>query len=186
MRVIRLLAVPLVALLGLAACRQAPPPAETPGDRLESPELGLAIAALPAPFEEAGSGPSTWTFSVPGEGGDGELLLTVGPRLDGGINLVEEVKERRAWFEETEGAEYFGNRELAGPIGTIFTARGTYPGPDGDVVEETTAFAIHPDENRLLKVAYTYPTGESGTRVEQLMIFLGEIEGLGGGDADAP
>ena len=176
-------AVVVAACLMQAGCQPSPPPQPAVGERLENPSLGLAIASLPEPFEAAGSDGGGWVFTAPGPAGDGRLVVTLGPVQTRGVNLVEAVKKRRTWFEETEGAQYFGNRELAGPIGTIFTARGTYPAGDG-VVEETTAYAVHPDENRLLTVTYTYPTGESGTRVEQLLAFLGEIEGLGSDDAE--
>ncbi len=163
-------------LLTLAACGQEPATTvEKPAERLENPEIGLAIAALPAPFEAVGAAGSTWTFEAPGETGRGTLVLSVGPEGSGSINLIDAVKERRAWFEGAEGGSYLGNRELGGPFGTIFTARGSYAGPDGPV-EETWAYAIHPGEYRLLSVRYTYPTGESETRVGQLMEFLGEIE----------
>lgn len=171
--------IPVVgALMLFTACQNQPAATvELPGDRLENPELGLAIAALPAPFEAVAAQGSTWTFEAPGPAGPGTLVLSAGPVESGSINLIDVVKERRAWFEGREDASYFGNRELGGPFGTIFTARGSYGGPDNPV-EETWAYAIHPGEYRLLSVQYTYPTGESGTRVEQLMEFLGEIEAI--------
>lgn len=165
-------------LIIAGACRQEPAAmVELPGDRLENPELGLAIAALPSAFEVVSAEGSSWTFEAPGEAGSGTLVLSVGPNEAGSINLVDAVKERRAWFEGADDRSYFGNRELGGPFGTIYTARGSYGGPD-EAVEETWAYAIHPGEYRLLSIQYTYPTGESGTRVEQLMEFLGEIEAV--------
>ena len=77
------------------------------------------------------------------------------------------------------GATYHGNRELGAPIGTAFTARGTYP-TNGGTVEETWVYAIHPTANRLLTIQFTYPTGETGIRIEQLLELLGEIEAAGG------
>lgn len=165
-------------LVASGACQRQPAATtELPGARIEHAELGLAIATLPAPFDAVAGDGSTWTFTAPGDNGAGTLVLSAGPVETGSINLIEAVKERRAWFESADGGQYFGNRELGGPFGTIYTARGGYQGPDGPV-EETWAYAIHPGDYRLLSIRYTYPTGESGTRVEQLMEFLGEIEPL--------
>lgn len=173
----------LIAVIGaltlFGACQKQPAAmVELPGDRMENPEIGLALAAVPKPFEAVAADGPSWTFDAPGEGGSGRLVLTVGPVESGSINLVDAVKARKEWFESTEGATYYGKRELGGPFGTILTARGAYPVPDGEV-EETWAYAIHPGAYRLISVQYTYPTGESGTRVEQLMEFLGELEALG-------
>jgi hypothetical protein len=104
------------------------------------------------------------------------VVIAAGPEDDFGINLVEEVKARKSAFESAPGGEYFGNRELGTPIGTAFTARGAYQTGDSKV-EETWVFAIHPQGNRLLTVTYTYPTGQSQERVQQLMELLAEIEG---------
>jgi hypothetical protein len=160
------------------ACQQEPQAVvELPGDRLENPEMGLAIAAVPKPFEVVSGDANEWSFTAPGPKAPGELTVIAGPEESGGINLVDAIKYRKSWFEEAEGGKYHGNRELGGPYGAIFTARGTYS-VDGQQVEETWAYAIHPGRNSLLSVRYTYPTGESGTRVDQLIEFLGEIEPL--------
>ncbi len=170
----------LVALLSSLsiACQQQPEATvETASGRLENPELGLALASVPHPFEAVSADASAWSFTAPGTAGSGILILSVGPQETGSINLIDVVKERQAWFESAAGGTYFGNRELGGPFGTIYTARGSYESAEGPV-EETWAYAIHPGDYRLLSVQYTYPLGESGTRVEQLMGFLGEIESL--------
>ena len=183
MKRVRLLCHLLALSLIVAACQQSQPEPAAP-QRLESPELQLALASLPAPFEEISSTDDSWTFRAPGEAADGTLVVTAAPEAAGSINLVDSVKARQAWFESAAEGQYFGNRELGGPFGTIYTARGKYAG-DAGVVEETWAYAIHPAAYRLLSIQYTYPTGESGTRVEQLLEFLGEIEPLGsGGDAE--
>ncbi len=174
----RSLIVLCAALVFAGGCqRESAAPIDQPGERAENPELGLALATVPTPFRAVSAEGSTWTFEAPGDAGPGTLVVSAGPVEAGSINLVDVVKERRAWFESADDRTYFGNRELGGPFGTIYTARGSYMGPDGEV-EETWAFAIHPGEYRLLSVQYTYPTGESGTRVEQLMEFLGEIEAV--------
>jgi len=166
----------LLLTIALAGCGGAePPPADV---RVENPTLGVAIAALPDGFEVEGAEGETIELVAPGANGEGRAVISAGPVESSGINLVEQTRERRAWFESTPGATYHGNRELGTPIGTAYTARGTYPTPDGDL-EETWVYAIHPAENRLLTVQFTYPTGETEARIGQLMALLGEIEAAG-------
>ena len=168
------LAMPLLVLTGCGS--KAPAPAPAPAERVESAELGLAIAILPAAFavaENAGESLRLTAPEVPG----GEVEITVGPLRLTGINLVEVVKQRRAAFE-AEGL-YFGNRELMTPNGPAFTTRGQLTGPDGPV-EVTSAYSLHPDgSDRLLTVTYRYPGGgDSQARVGELLELLGELEAL--------
>ncbi len=172
------LATALALALALGACPPPePPPEPVAGPRVESPGLGVALASVPPPFAVAANEGGRLELTAPGPGGEGRAVFAAGPLESGGINLVEAVKAKKAEFEETPGATYFGNRELGTPIGTAFTARATLPGPEGEV-EQTWVFAIHPGENRVLTFTYTYPTGESQERVEQLMALFGEVEGL--------
>lgn len=170
------LALPALLILSIA-CSRSVPPAPV---RIENAVLGVAIAALPEGFELVSAEDETIELTVPGPAGPGRAVIAAGPLETSGINLVDATKERREWFESTAGATYFGNRELGTPIGTAFTARGTYPTADGEV-EETWVYAIHPAANRLLTITFTYPTGESEERVGQLLALLGEIEAAGGG-----
>ena len=146
--------------------------------RVENQVLGVAIASLPEGFEVVSTDGETIELMAAGPNGPGRAVIAAGPLTSSNINLVDVTKERKAWFESTPGATYFGNRELGTPIGTAFTARGTYPTESGEV-EETWVYAIHPGEYRLLTVTFTYPTGESQERVGQLMELLGEIEAAG-------
>lgn len=163
-----------VALVLLAGCAQptAAPPAAV--ERVESPGMGLAIAALPEPFDVAVNDGERLELTAP----EARLAIAIGPERVAGINLVDEIEARKEWFEAAEGGGYFGNRELMTPIGTAFTARGTYAQATG-AVEETWVYAIHPSANRLLTLTYTYPTGQSQERVQELVAVLGEIEGIG-------
>ena len=167
-----LLALPLVAL---ACAGPAPEPAPPEPIRVESPTLGLAIAALPQPFQVAENDGGPLVLEAPG---GGRLVVSVGPEERAGINLIEQVKARKAELEAAPGGVYFGNRELMTPIGTAFTARGAHE-RDGARVEETWIYAIHPSANRLLTLTYGYPEGESETRVQELVAVLGEVEGIG-------
>jgi hypothetical protein len=162
----------VVPLILTVACGKEAPPAPA---RVENPALGVAIAALPDEFEVVSADGETIELTADGPSGPGRAVIAAGPYETAGINLVDATKERKAWFESTPGAVYFGNRELGTPIGTAFTARGTYPTQDGEV-EETWVYALHPTANRILTITFTYPTGESEDRVQQLMALLGEIE----------
>ncbi len=166
--------------LSVGACQPEPPPAPVAGARVESDGLGIALASVPPPFEVVANAADRLELAAPGTGGDGRAVFATGPVESGGINLVEKVKAKKAEFEGMAGARYFGNRELGSPIGTAFTARAAYPGPDGEV-EETWVFAIHPGENRLLTLTFTYPPGESEERVGQLLSLFGEVEALPAG-----
>jgi hypothetical protein len=172
---------PVAILLLVAGCAR---PASTPSaaaERIESVGMGLAIAALPEPFEVAVNDGERLELTAP----EARLSITIGPEQRAGINLIDEIEARKAWFEQAQGGGYFGNRELMTPIGTAFTARGTYVGANGEV-EETWVYGVHPSANRLLTLTYTYPTGQSQDRVQELVAVLGEIEGIGfpGGDPE--
>ena len=165
----------LMTIVLLATCGEPPPPEATFGERVESPGLGIALARLPSTFTLAANEGTDLILTSPGANGDARAVFAVGEVEGGGINLVEAVKAKKAEFEA--GGKYYGNRELGTPIGTAFTARGAWPQADGEV-EEIWVFAIHPLENRLLTLTFSYPTGESQERVNQLMDLFGEVEGL--------
>ncbi len=167
--------------LALAAaivhCAKAPEADMAEPERVENADLGIAIAALPEAFSVVSASGPTIELVAAGESGSGKAVITAGPDETFGINLVDAVRERKALFEGAPGGQYFGNRELGTPNGTAFTARGAYDGESGPV-EETWVYTIHPAANRLVTITYTYPTGESEERVNQLLLLLGEIEGL--------
>ena len=169
------LAVLATAVLLGACFFSVTPPEPAFGERVESPGLGIALARLPSAFQVAVNSPDEFVLTSPGVAGDGRAVFGLGPVSEAGINLIEAVKAKKAEFEA--GGTYFGNRELGTPIGTAFTARGAWPREGGDI-EEIWVFAIHPGENRLLTLAYSYPAGESQTRVGELTDLLGEVEAL--------
>jgi hypothetical protein len=176
----RSLALALLASLGLlpGCSREAPQSAAREPVRVENLQLGIAIADLPEAFDVVSAAAETIELIADGPAGAGRVVIDAGPVQSRGINLIEATKERRTWFESQPGAIYHGNRELGTPIGTAFTARATYSTDSGEI-EETWVCAVHPGENRLLTVTYTYPTGETESRIEQLLALLGEIERLG-------
>jgi len=161
--------------LTLAGCASEPSAPAAP-ERVENPELGLAIAALPAAFEVAENTGETLRLSTREVDG-GSVEITIGPLQMTGINLVEVVKQKRAEFEAN--GLYYGNRELMTPGGPAYTTRGqltTEAGP----VEVTSVYSLPPDgSDRLMTVSYSYPSGgDSQARVGELLELVGEIEAL--------
>ncbi len=178
--------VPLVALALLAACApggdEAPPTEAATPQRVESPSLGIALASVPAPFELVTHQGSDLELTAPSKAGtQGHLAFATGPITNAGINLIEEVKARKEAFEAAPEGVYHGNVELGSPIGTAFTSRGSYVDESGERVEEAWIYALHPVNNQVLNLVFTYPPGEWQERVQQLLAVLGEVEGLGGG-----
>ena len=164
-----------LTLLG-AACRAPESTPATP-ERVESPDLGIAIAALPEAFEVVANQGTDLRLSAPGPNGAGRLEIGLGPVDSGAINLPAEAKATQQQFESMTNGEYFGNLEMVAPIGSAFTARGAYD-RDGERVGEIRVFALHPTQSRLLTLAFVYPEGEGKERMQQLATLLGEIEGL--------
>jgi hypothetical protein len=176
----RLLIPALLTTLATLACAPSETPPEPADSRVESRGPGIALASLPAPFRVAANEGDRLVLEAPGESGTATLVVSAGPVETGSINLVEEVKARRALFEQMPGGTYLGNRELRAPIGPAYSARGTFLDDSGALVEETWIYTIHPDEYRLLTLTYSYPAGgDSQTRVQELLTVLGEVEGLG-------
>ena len=167
----------VLTALVLAGCASEEPAAPPEPERVENPDLGLAIAAMPAAFQVAENQGETLKLAAPDVAG-GSLEITIGPLELGGINLVQVVKDRKAEIE-AEGL-YFGNRELMTPYGPAYTTRGQVAGPDGGPVEMTAVYSLHPDgSDRLMTVTYSYPGGgDSQARVGELLELLGELEPL--------
>lgn len=158
--------------LAWGCASEPPPPPEPDPVRVESPGLGIVIAALEAPFSVAVNEGETLELTT---ADGGTLEIARGPEERSGVNLVEAVKERQAAMEGLPDGVFHGSRELMTPIGSAFTARGTYSG-DAGPVEETWIYALHPSGNRLLTLVYRYPPGDSERRVGELVGVLGEIE----------
>jgi len=164
-----------MALLSVA-CRK-PEPAQTGPQRVENPDLGIAIAALPTAFEVVVNQGSDLRLTAPGPNGAGSVGIGVGPEDSAAVNLPAEAKATQQYFESLDNGQYFGNLELVAPFGSAFTARGAYDREDGRV-GEIRVFALHPLQSRLLTFSFVYPEGESKERMQQLAELLGEIEGL--------
>lgn len=162
-----------VAVIGCGT----PEPTPAGPERVENPDLGIAIAALPEPFEVAANQGAELRLTAPGANGAGSLEIRVAPEESAAINLPAEAKATQQLFESMPNGEYFGNLEMVAPIGSAFTARGAYDRDMGRV-GEIRVFALHPTQSRLLTLSFVYPEGEGKERMQQLAALLGEIEGL--------
>lgn len=171
----------LVVATTLWSCQKEPPaePEAPAAERVESPELGVAIAALPAYFSVAVNREDALELVPAAADGTGRLAVIVGEAEEGGINLIAAVEDHQAEVLARSGGEYKGQRELVSQLGTTFYSRGRYDSDEG-IIEETAIFAIHPWGDRILRLVYRYPAGDD-TRErleEQLFEVLGEIEAL--------
>lgn len=145
------------------------------GEGIENSALAISISTIPNPFHlESNEGESLILTSP----GSGHLEFHVGSIEESGINLVNQVKLRKAAFEALPGGTYLGNTELVTQIGTAFSARGSYDSDHGKV-EEIWIYALHPTSDRLLTLTYRYPAAtDSQERVQQLLSVLGEVAAI--------
>ena len=168
----------ILVTIGLSFGCAKPPALEQPAStRVENADLGIALAAIPQPFEVTANEAASLELSADGPAGPGMVVIGVGPETVGGINLVAEAEGTQAWFEERTDGQYFGNLELVTQLGPAFTARGSYRDASEEI-EELRVFMLHPSVNRLLTVVYRYPPGEGKDRMQHLAELLGEIEAL--------
>ena len=183
----------LALAAGLAACQpeeEAPAAAAEP-TRLESPEVGIAVAVpASASFTAAGTEGGVLRLESAGETtgddvslGPATLVYAAEPPQEAGVNLVAAVNERKAELEARPEGRFFGQVELGGPLGTAYSTRGSYQGDDGQPVEEVRIFAVHPQGDRLLHVTLSYPPvqGQGPARVDQALRAFGWVEPLDGG-----
>ena len=170
-RASRLFAAVCLAVLVMACGNGASPEAAGP---VESPELGIVLARVPAGFQPA-----------PAPGAGIELIKADGSRLtvderpvDQAFTLLDIAKEQEMAFLSATDGEFLGARELVAPLGPAYTARGRFS-EGGSRIEEGYAYVLMPDASGVLTVLYRYPAGEdSKKRVEELLLVLGELEQL--------
>ena len=170
----------LGSLLFLPGCQQQTGEEAPPGERVENPNVGIAIAALPS-FFAVESNEGEQIALVPADGTTpGRLLVQAGPAESGGINLVAAVQAHADSIRDDFGGQYKGQNELGSHLGTAFYSRGQYDDDGGQTTEETVIFLVHPWGDRTLQLIYRYPPGEdSKARLEdQLFEVLGELEPL--------
>ncbi len=149
---------------------------EEPTD-VRSASMGLVVAALPPAFTVVSSDGPTIELERSDEQGTAQLSIEATGDQPGGINLVAEAEAMKEWFEQQPDGQFFGNLELGTPFGPAFTARGAYA-VDGERIEQLRVFALHPAQERMLRLTYSYPPGTGKERLQQLAEVLGEIEPL--------
>jgi hypothetical protein len=134
-------------------------------------ELGITLNSIPDGLVlEANQGANL--ILAPETPEHGVLLrFEVGPQ-EAGVNLIAAVQNHQANIEDFPGGKYFGSTELISQLGTAFLSRGQFSSDDGEI-EEARVFVIHPADQRLLSLIYTYPAGgDSQGRAETLLAVL--------------
>ncbi len=172
-------AIVALAVAGLAACAKEEPAPAAAAVRVESPRLGVAIAALSPDFVVAATDGAAIELVPAGEGATGTVSIVAGEAEVGGINLVAAVKAHKAEIIERPDGDYKGQAEYVSPLGTTYASRGRYS-VDGATIEERVVFMVHPWGDRTLEVVYRYPAGDdTQDRLNALMNgVVGELEGL--------
>ena len=166
---------------GLVACGPTtePEPEPVKGERVENAALGMAIAELPAFFKVA-SNEGTVIELVPVDPQVvGTLRVQESPAESGGINLVAAIERHKADIQGRPDGVFKGQRELGSQLGTAFYSRGLFT-DQGQTMEETMIFIVHPKGDRELQMVYTYPAGEDSKErlMDQLFGVLSELEAL--------
>lgn len=170
-------AVALAVLLMAVGCSRQPE--EPEARRVESPELGIALADIPQIFEVVEDPNAPLALAPVDPTVRGRALFSLRVPEVGGVNLLDAVHRHQARIEGLPAGDYRGARELRTPHGPAFYSRGRYE-RDDSLVEETHIFMLHPTGDKMLDLAYTYPAGDdSSQRVESLINVIAEIEGMG-------
>lgn len=168
----------LALAVGCGAPEEAAPVAGEPAPRVERPELGIALAAVPEGFSVSGEAADELVL-VRGDGSPGRLAFIPGSPVTGSVNLVDAVNGHKAETLEQPNGEYKGMIELGSPLGTAFASRGRYD-EGGSTVEDFRIFVIHPAGDRVLNLVYRYPAGDdTAERRDQLLSALAEVEASG-------
>lgn len=166
--------------MGAAACSEPEPQpaasAAAPAERVENPDLGIALAAMPEGFRLVSNDADGILLERKPELPPGEARIVVGPVQEAGVNLVAAVNDYKATVEQKTEGKFLGMIEMMGPIGTAFSVRGRHA-EGGEAVEEIRLLSVHPLENRMLSVVYGYAVpSDAKTRMDEAMAVLGEIE----------
>lgn len=151
--------------------------------RVENATLGVAFTELPAGITVVKNEGSALELAAADDAGAGRVTVTVGPRRDTSINLVEEAKAFGA-EAEAAGGTFYGGNELVTPYGSAYTVRAAV---DGGALEERRILMVHPsDADRLLTVTLSYPPGDNESarrRLQQMLELVTALEPLGAAPA---
>jgi len=162
----------VVILLALSCAAPTPPPDPIAIDNID---LGITLLGLPDGLVVAANQGTSLELRPADKNAGGILWFEVGPVREG-VNLVAAVQDHQKRMEGMAEADYKGGQELQGDFGTAFYSRGQYV-DQGERLEETVVFMIHPAGNRLLGIHYRYPAGnDSAARVEQLIDVISYLE----------
>jgi hypothetical protein len=146
---------------------------------IENPELRLRLVDVPADLDVTLNDAQDLVLSHADPAVGGTIVIAALPPEDG-QNLVSAVAFHEAFIQNQEDGDYQGGQELVSPLGTAFYSRGRFT-LEGEAVEETKIFTLHPDADRMLTLRYRYPAGvDSSVRVQQLFDLLATVEGLDG------
>ena len=171
----------LVLALVLPGCQQQTGEEAPPAVRVENPKVGVAIAALHPFFKVEVNDGEQFILKPADDQVAGSLqVIAMDPPELGGVNLVAAVNEHADEMRAIEGAEYKGQQELGGPLGTAYYSRGQFPDDGGQTTEEVSIFMMHPWGDRILKLVYSYPAADDSKErlQDQLFEVLGELEPL--------
>jgi hypothetical protein len=174
---------PILLAMTLAGCSAptdtAPAEEAAQPSTVENPALRIRLVDVPSEFQVDANQARDLVLSHTDPAVGGDVVIVALPPEDG-QNLVSAVAFHEAFIENQEDGDYQGGQELVGPLGTAFYSRGRFT-LEGEAVEETKIFTLHPDGDRMLTLRYRYPAGvDSSVRVQQLFDLLATIEGLGG------
>lgn len=179
----------LVSLAAGCGGAPEPPPAPEPAQRVESPSLGLALAAVPEGLALAANeeGRIVLSGQPEPEQPPGTFTVEATPEQTAGVNLVQAVNDQKARIEGLPEGDFQGQLELVGPTGTAYMTRGRYLDEAGTRTEEVRIFALHPSANRMVVVTLVYPVGgDPQPRAQQAMEVLGEMEALAPAETPEP
>jgi hypothetical protein len=168
-----------VAAVLMLTCSQPPAPETVVAEptTVENAELRLRLVEIPADFLVAVNEERDLVLdhSDPAIGGQIDVLVSA---PEEGQNLPQAVKFHEAFVRNQEQGDYQGGQELVSPLGTAFYSRGRFV-LDGESIEETVVFTLHPDADRMMRLRYRYPAGlDSSIRVQQLFDVLATVEAL--------
>ena len=168
--------IPILLLSALFSCQKTveESPQSVEPQLVENAALGITLAEIAAGFELGTNDGDTLELEAIET--QGRIWFELGPVTEGGVNLVEIVNSQKEQFLALPDGTFSGNRELLMTDGrSAYYSRGQFSDA-GQEVEELRISALHPTENRLLRVIYRYPQADdSSDRLTDLLLIVGEI-----------
>ncbi len=167
-----------LTLLLLAACQPGDGREPAAEEVLVNQALNLHLASVPETLRVETNQGSELVLA-PADERSGRLWFEVGEPSEFGIDVVALANAQKDLFLAEPGGSFSGANKLIAHLGEAAYGRGQYD-LDGQRVEETRIFAIHPADNRQLVLSYRYPAGDdSSARVTELLDVMARIETSG-------